>query len=271
MKELFKNEYLNQKLEPIAEILEGVKVADYDEFGEHSYEAEAGNFEFIFGDTKISLKYSKPGYENIMKQKHLPASLFRQALTNFEDLADPEKAMEIAGKVIDGTRIIEEFTLEKNNERYSFAEILSEGRIYFNSQGDPSSSGFQPETSNIFLAKDPLTPEGLVTLFHEMGHYEDITTGDEDAQWLVKSESKISTIFQAGGEKAIAFNTKLKGEKWEMGAGFLLARERAAWAFALKNIKPFIKDLGIKSEKLEQEIHGKCLQSYSTFIRNVIE
>jgi hypothetical protein len=274
MKENFESEYLNKKLEPVNDVLEGNKVADYEEFGEHSYDKESGSFEFTLGETTVSLKYLKPTIEDLKNKKHLSTTLLNNAIEEINKIEDMEAALDITGKVIDEVRVIEEFILKNKDEEYNIGEALGDGKIFFNSYNKPGLSSFlQTETDNVFLTLDPLTPEGLVSLAHEIGHYKDFNVGgDEDVRELIKLEYHSANSFKKAGDLSMkAGLSRLNEKDWSGSAEYLIAHERAAWGFALRDLKPFIKDLKIETKGLDKFVHGRCLQSYSDFIRTIVE
>ena len=95
----------------------------------------------------------------------------------------------------------------------------------FVSKDNNGDSKFQDET--ILLGKEPSSIVGILILFHELGHK---NVGND-----------------------IKRNTKKN----------VIKDERLAWAWALKKIKPFMKDLGVTTEDMDSVVHRKYLAEYS--------
>lgn len=269
MKEKFESEYLNKKLEPISEVKEPetVKLSEYKEFGEHSYDTEKGRFEFTLGDTKILLEYSTPDLDKLLDDKAFFSGLVKSGNVRlFDNFAG--KMAEITNNI----RVIDKFSLENGDGKYDIGEIFKDGKIFFNYMGNPefNSSVIHLRVANLFLVADPLTPDGLVILSHEIGHYKDYQNKDNEnsayGQANTDKERKFreASIWEEGEEK-------LEGTIVEEGAQIRMIRERTAWAIALKNIKPFLTDLKIDPNNLKEFIHNYSLQAHSNFVRNVIE
>lgn len=275
MKESFDNQYLNQKLEPkskspLSENCEKVNIADYTELGEHSYDSESSKFELLMGQTKISFSYSKPALSELVNEKNFSSRLVRASGITNDDLLDFEHLKKKLGLVIDNIRCVDELILENQDSKYDVNEFFYDGKIFFNiNTNSEVSSCINLENKQIFLSEDPLTLEGIVTLFHELGHYKDSTRIESPTRPSHTGKMLIAQTF-----KETALNAKdgeLKGKVWEMGAQNLLQLERDAWAIALKDLKPFVEDLNLKRSNLRNYLHSKCLQSYSELIRRVME
>lgn len=267
MKQSFETSYLNQKLEPSGPILEGVEVSDYRDFIDHSYELKEGKYELAKNGTRIVFAYSQPTVEELINEEQLAAKLLSHNGVTENDFADYESLRKKTEYIFDNIRVVKTLIFENKAGKYDIEEVFPEGKIFFNFQKDyVSSSGICLDAKQIFLTEDPLTPKGFVTLLHEIGHYKDSTEGDETAKRYIDNEIKMAQLFVRAGNKV-----KLKADVWERAAESVLGRERAAWAFALKDLKPFITDLEIRTDNLQDHIHGMCLKSYSTFIRNAIE
>lgn len=274
MKERFNSQYLNQKLEPESKSLlrensENANIANYKELGEHSYDSESSKFEFLIGQTKITLSYSKPVISDLVNEKDFASRLFTASGLTNDDLLDFDNLKKKLGLIIDNIRCVDELILENQDSKYEVKEFFNNGKIFFNLHKNTDvSSCINLEDKQIFLSEDPLTPEGIVSLFHELGHYKDSTRIESPTKPSHKSRMFIARTF-----KGVALNAdqgELKDKVWEMGARDLLTLERDAWAIALNDLKPFIKDLKLKRSDLENYVHGKCLLSYSEFIRRVI-
>lgn len=269
MKEKFDNEYLDNKLEPKQNTLLGnrtqveFQIAEYTEFGEHSYVAEKGKFEFEMGDTKISMEYSQPDFEEIAGPEDslfgLDDSVTIDDLKNKEEL----KPWYMMFKEI---RVIEKLVLDNGQESYdtsvNFANQNKTGRIYFNFNKNLGAySNIDRKDLKMCISEDPLTPTGLMNLFHEIGHYEDRQAYTEEEYEI--REEKNQQLFDFMENPLNPMDAE--------SAQVILEDERRAWSIALKNIRPFAKDLQFKTEKMDNFIHGNCLQSYSDTIRLALE
>ncbi len=265
MLENFENEYLNRKLEPRNDLFEGQEIADYEEFGEHSYEQEKGYWEFQIGNTKISLKYSKPKLDDLLEGKY--SKFWFLSILDKKQFKENEAFKELREK-LNKIRLIDEMLVENKSELYNTNQIFQDGKILFNLESEESSA-INLNYNEIFLTEDPLTPKGFVTILHEIGHYQDLNTGDEQTRAVIQEEYDKKNKYKTASDSI--WESKKSINLNEDDAASVLMRERSAWAFALKDLKPYIKDLKINTENLKNFIHGGCLESYSTNIRNTIE
>lgn len=247
MKRSFESEYLNKKLEPthVSVISENIKIAGYEDFGEHSYEEEIGSFEFFMGETRISLKFSRPEFQDIFggdlsglkafKKLDFLSVVRDEMLENFVEFTQRKES-------IKKIRIIDEMILENKDGRFDTKEIFNDKKIYFNIPKDLEPyDHFNLHQEAIILSGDPLTPEGLLSLGHEIGHY--FLNKDE---WFSKPISR----------------KELKNIN-EQQAELFIKEERGAWAYALNIIRPFIKDLALNLKDIDKYIHEDCLKSHS--------
>ncbi len=111
----------------------------------------------------------------------------------------------------------------------------------------PSSIGedVEAQASIIWLGENPTNLEGLLALFHEIGHLHE--SRKEEALDVIK---KI-------GDRQILTQTE---------AAILLHSERDAWSFALAKLRPFLNKEA--REFALATIHQTALQSYSDTIRS---
>jgi hypothetical protein len=118
--------------------------------------------------------------------------------------------------------------------------------------------GYNREKKEILFDDNFLTPKGLIQLLHEIGH-------------SVRSES-IKNIDQEGLSfidwlTVSKFSSKEKVEK--------LAKkyrdERDAHAYAIKKLKPLIRQDILPKEAVMALIHDDALQTYSAYLRGITE
>lgn len=264
MKEIFHNEYLNAKLEKHSdEKSKTTSVYNKPEgllnsFINHSYENGEKSFEFVKGDTKAFFSY-EPIDE--LERDALPAFLYGRLIELKEKYP---YVMTCESKVLfPNVCILKEFTLENGNNRLDLRNIFPDGRIYFNFSKPFTtlSSAFNPSQNMVALTKDPLTSEGLLALFHEIGHYQDEQRGETlVAHSFSNNQNSHFDPYDVGALIPVGYFKEDRQAK-------KLKAERSAWAFTLSNLRPYLKDLGINYEDVKQFIHNYCLQSYSDVIR----
>ena len=135
-----------------------------------------------------------------------------------------------------------------------------EGKILFDSQreangtmifvrrdgNDPNGSGILVSCEDVKIEIEPNSPAGLFTLFHELGHINN----------LEKDFERMMDISIDCTKKEISENT--------------LAIERNAWAYALQKMRPLLKDMGAKEEEMNVFIHQWALGSYSKYIEKYL-
>jgi hypothetical protein len=266
MKEKFNSEYLNKKLEPENKMLdlENTEVTDYKEFGDHSYDKESGSFEFKFGDTNIDFAYHQPKISELIENKFVGARLLSYHINQKDfKMKSNEELTNIMDAILDNLRVVDKFTLRNRGGEYDIKEIF-DGKIFFNFKKELSESGLDPASGSIFLTKDPLTPEGLLILSHEVGHYKSNTRNSENDPVTHDYKEKIGSIFR----EIINLPINNLSADFEEAAASVLESERSAWAYALKHLRPFLKDLKLGNKDLEKYIHSFCLQSYSNAINS---
>lgn len=249
--ERFSNSYLENHIEePVSkqskkEILSRVDKDIYP----HEW-SDSGVFEFEKGATKFSLKYFSPEFSELFKLGVQEGSITPNAIKVF----------------LGRYRQIEELIISNQDTNLDISEILPEGyRVFFNPHSN-NMSGSKLDVKNkmIFITSDILLTSGLLALFHELGHQETIND--------ISSQNPAYLSDRAFAYQDLKYNESLrrdylrKPENAETSAELLLRDERNAWANALNNIRPFVKDLEINVEDAKDLIHEYCLESYSQFI-----
>ena len=158
-------------------------------------------------------------------------------------------------RMIKDVRIVKNFKIEnKNGDNFNMRDILGEDyKVITFSNKSIGNSFIDIERKIIAIGEDLTSIKGILNLLHEIGHYQDYA--------LVENIDEINTA-----RRKTKF-LKRKEKLLEHDLEILLRTERNAWAHALKNIRPFIKDLGINPKEIYTYNHGRCLQGYSDFIR----
>lgn len=254
-----RNFELNYKLEPAGDIRENEDISGYEEFGEHSYERDRDRYEFHMGETEILLEYSKPTEEELLTGED---SLF--GFNNQVDMSQFKSDIEFEEyrSAIDNIRLLEKIVLKKGDVSLDTSKILekNKGKIYFNFHDNLGAySSINVKNAKIVLTEDPLTPIGLMTLFHEIGHYQDYIKDEVD--YNIRNEEL---------EKFNLFTTLPVFNLEKESSEAVLKTERVAWAYALNGLRPFIKDLNLKLDGIRNFVHGRCLKSYSETIRTAL-
>lgn len=256
MKEQFSNEYLKKKIEPIRSQREkdmyGVEDLGYGSLMDHDrkYKSQKESFETVIGETKFSFTYSKPSFQEFAGDILML------------DIKELIKNSPLLSKMKD-VRRIEKLIIQNNDQVFDITRISEQPSptVYFNIS--PSGgSGFSLNANSIFLEEDPLTRSGLVVLSHELGHFNNkIDISFEKIKEYDKSLKKINSSMHMIG----------LNKPDEQDAEATLREERNAWAFALKILRPFEKDLDLDLRNTQETLHVLCLQSYSDVIRQKIK
>lgn len=245
MKEVFGSEYLNSKVEKDQYDESDLMISGYYRFGttDYDYEKPKGSFRAQLGGTSISLDYSKPQFDKTVEE------VLEDYKKEFsEDIINLYKT----------TRKIDNFVVENKEGCFDLSSAFPGCNVYFN-MGEKFSKAWisilDIDNKAIFLGRgDPWTPEGFIILLHEVGHYKDYLRSNP----LERHAKTISS----------SLINERQGSEFD--AERFLQDERNAWAFALKDLKPFTKDLDIYLDDLGKEIHGFCLKSYSDAIKEVL-
>jgi hypothetical protein len=101
-----------------------------------------------------------------------------------------------------------------------------------------------------YVTEDVASVNGLLCMLHEIGHCVDYEQAENRKEWRVKSIKDF-----------------VKNEK---DMEYLLRRERGAWAYALKKIKPLIKDGIISKEDVMLRVNDS-VYSYHKFLGDKIK
>ena len=127
-----------------------------------------------------------------------------------------------------------------------FFHIIDEGQ---------KQSSANPEAKYIIIRGDISTPATILGLLHEIGHCKEYEESDEFEK---RTFDRYHKALRIGG--SLSAETLAK----------VLKRERDAWAYALRKIRPILGKTITKDDVLTY-IHGYALLSYSETIRRKIE
>ncbi|MCX6793204.1 MAG: hypothetical protein NTY12_04215 [Candidatus Falkowbacteria bacterium] len=238
MKEIFNSPYLNSKLEKDNEEESYPMISGYYRFGttDYDYKKPEDSFKAQLGTTSIALDYSRPIFYKTQAE----------AIQDYKDLP-----LDDILNIFKNGRKLDNFVIENEVGRFDLNEAFPEGKVLFNIEIGKGQSYIDIYNKVIILGEDPWTPEGLVTLLHEVGHYKDYLRSNPSERHAKKT----------------ARNSIDEGKDIEFNSELLLRKERDAWAYALKDLDPFREDLDIYLDELQEEIHGSCLKSYSDIIK----
>ncbi len=101
-----------------------------------------------------------------------------------------------------------------------------------------------------YVTEDVASVNGLLYMLHEIGHCVDYEQTENKKEWRIKSVKDF-----------------IRNEK---DMEYLLRRERGAWAYALKKIKPLIKDRIISKEDVMLRVNDS-IYSYHKYLGDKIK
>jgi hypothetical protein len=156
-------------------------------------------------------------------------------------------------------RVLTDFRITDKSGKVVFFDIKQElpGYIIFFHITDEEQrqSSANPKAKYIIIRGDISKPATILGLLHEIGHCKEYEGLDEFGKKTFHSYHKALRI---GG--SLSAETLAK----------VLKRERDAWAYALRKIRPILGKTITKDDVLTY-IHGYALLSYSEAIRRKIE
>jgi hypothetical protein len=124
-----------------------------------------------------------------------------------------------------------------------------------NQDKEQKQSSANPEARYIIIRGDISTPATILALLHETGHCKEYEESDEFEK---RTFDRYHKELRIGG--SLSAETLAK----------VLKRERDAWAYALRKIRPILGKT-IPKDNVLTYIHGYALLSYSEEIRRKIE
>lgn len=141
---------------------------------------------------------------------------------------------------------------EKNID---IAAMAPDYRIFFKPEGDSSDAQADAINRQIIINGPLNSPNSLLALLHEIGHTQDMKARGMDHEEYTAGRS--------------AFNELPSAEDM----AHIMTTERNAWAFALKQVRPFLNenDPRFNRQTVLNVIHNYYLNSYSEKARKVLE
>jgi hypothetical protein len=186
----------------------------------------------------LSLRFS---YRQPTTQDHLEKVLDLGVLTESNEW-----------RLLDSLKLLD----KGENVIFDLMEDLPEFKILFRPDTNgPAQSAANPEKKYLIIRGDISQPRAIIALLHEVGHCKDYEKLDDHDKETFES-----------GHKALHMEGQVSRESLEK----VLRRERNAWAYALKNIKPIL-GRDISKADVKQYIHNYALGSYSEGMRKKIE
>ncbi|MFA6397607.1 MAG: hypothetical protein WDK96_02035 [Candidatus Paceibacterota bacterium] len=157
-------------------------------------------------------------------------------------------------------KTLENFVLKNKNSEINFKKIIYNNSEFFakvppepaKSNGE-GGGNYEHETNSVVFRGDLSTPIGIIIALHEIGH-----SNDELSKVKLK-EFPTST-------RSLDDHKYLTKEQIDI----YFRSERNAWAFAIKQIKPFIKDLGLTLDDLKTISHKWALKNHSDFAEEML-
>ncbi len=142
------------------------------------------------------------------------------------------------------------FVMENEKNTFKLQEEEKQPVILFKKHSELQTGGASYQPYNLVLLEHkPSTPDGILTLLHEIGHIND----EKLAGNLQRVKDLRFENVMIGG-----YDEDIEKEK----NALVLERERIAWAYALNKIRPYIGGFELGEGVLEEYIHGNALGSY---------
>lgn len=252
--------YLEDKIEPRRSAEEKSHYTSedlgYGYWLEHNkdYPEATGSWEARIGETEVSFSYVSPTAEEIMAD-----------LNKLERKDKAKVKALIPSEVIHTIRKVKELRLANAHGKFSSLEGKNgkdAPHIYFNVPL-VDGSAFSYIANSVFLEEDPLSRKGLLTLFHELGHFNDHAThSQEELEGYEEAHKRANYL-------SFKFLSSRRLTKEQ--AALMLKAERNAWAFCLKTLQPFAEDLDLDLNNSLETIHAHSLQSYADMFRSEIK
>lgn len=172
-------------------------------------------------------------------------------------------------------RKLESLILKNNESELNVLDLLSPNySTYINTNIDKEDNSFEsihrPRERKIYINTPLLSVDGIISLLHEIGH----NNRDQHQSFSEQNKDENSLLrFKVSGiiEKILAGMALGLRSPNIKDASLILRDERDAWSFALQKIRPFMKDLNIDIEDIENIIHHHALYSYSWMIKDSVD
>jgi hypothetical protein len=207
-------------------------------------EDKNGKFEFSKGETSFLLEYSTQSFSALFKRA------IKEGLLSINGINLLNKHF----------KSLDRLEFKKGESVLNIFDILPQDfKILFNPHSLVADGSINFDDKLILIKGNPLTARGLLTLFHEVGHYEVINEKGNDYEERIRY---YRGIIAEGNSDSVRISQRVPG--------YVLRDERDAWAQALKKLQPFMKDLEVDVDTVFDFIHGTCLESYSRVIEDKI-
>jgi len=143
------------------------------------------------------------------------------------------------------------FKIKSENAEMNLKDILSKAVVLFKKHPDLQTGGsaYQDFNNLVLLEKKPSSPDGILTMMHELGHIEDKKLLDSIQR--VK-DLRYENIMIGGYDEDVEKEKNALQLEWE----------RDAWAYALNKTRPYIEGFELPEGALEEYIHEYALGSY---------
>lgn len=237
----------SQNIKPLEYVKSKIEKPEYIKFDKNKYlkslfyheYLESGNIQGKIGQLEINLDYTKNDHK----------------ITN------------------QNIRKLESLILKNKESQLDILSLLSpDYSTYITTNLDKIDNSFEsvhrPNERKIFINSPLLSVDGIMTLLHEIGHnhrdqHQSVLEQNKDENSLLRF--KVSGIIEKILAGIIFRGPNIKD------ASRVLRDERDAWSFALQKIKPFMKDLNVDINDMENIIHHYALYSYSLLIRDDVD
>ena len=179
---------------------------------------------------KISASFQELSKEFSVKDREVFKGLDENIQNLYLAMESPEDYFELTN-----------FILENENSKLDLFEIASKDtKIYFRFRN-----------FNTIISRSGINSFGsMFSVLHEIGHTVDV-------------EGTVGRL-EFSHSKNPNDQVKLTDQQKEL----ILRNERNAWSFALKKIRPFIKDFNVNMDDVDKFIHEVALYGYSDLIKN---
>ncbi len=191
-------------------------------------------------EIKISLRYKDIREEDFLSEEYFDFRFF----VNTSRSLGKENYYENYHRLTD-------FVITTNDGKHEFSLTEKTPIVLIKKNSDTKSVEGTAWTryGMITMGCEPVSPQGVLVLGHELGHMNDEKLVSELDR---KEELRMNTFFSGG------YTEEVEMEK----DAITLRQERYAWAHALVKLRPFFKGLDISEDVLKKFVHNFLLGSY---------
>ena len=213
-------------------------------FVEYKFE-DSGVFETDINNLHLKLAYrpiaipDRINMEDYMRrvnhENHVPSpeELLSFVTQAFEQFGNPKTDI----------KEITDFVLGNGTQRWNLMEACPGIKFYISTLTDHVENFdiFEGKNNQVFLLGSYLlSPAGLITALHEFGHANTLPD-------LLKGDSVFESL-----EKSRKWSSDINSTPSVKDSAVVIEVERAAWAYAFKTLRPFLKDVGITSDDISK-------------------